>query len=1365
MSTESRNQEFSIEENDNHIQSKVIDEQSWSAILPYLPGVLVESIYHNPERNPPWIDPIVGSLLLADISGFTRMSEQLATVGKEGAEWLTDIINDYFHSMLDIATKNGGTNLKFGGDALLILFQGDNHAYRAVNAAIEMQRTTRKFAAYHAGRYRFHLNMTIGVHSGTFWSAVAGLPGQRMQHFILGEATSHLCEIESATSAGRLCISDATLSMLGELCITEPHGNIHRVLRLKRLHLTPYTVEYRLPPVLRTGELFAYLPPTVIESLKNGINLQYTIGEHRKVTIAFINLLEINEVLDERGPEVLLAEIQQYLSLIVRLTEQYGGFIASNDVYNVGLKLIVVFGAPVAHEHDSANALRFSLELNQEIARLNTRIHHRIGINSGFVFAGDVGPFYSRQYTVMGDAVNLAARLMSAASPDQTLLSGHVSSEAGYSFLTQQLPPIRVKGKVEPVPICLLQGEQTVEYYEAAKDFGTLFGREDEVESFKQICHQVENGKARTIVISGEAGIGKSRLFHEFQKYVYSLGWKIHTGDCHSYTIAKPYTPWIQILQSFFNISHTDTLEKRTEKVLSIIKSIIPDRQDEACLLNVLLDLNIPSSDVVRILDEESRRNRLFDLITSILQSVAKESPTLILMEDFHWVDRSSIQLTSRIATGMGSSPLLLCLIMRPTRETSLNLPQNSTITFNLTELPEQAALQIVNNVVNRPDLPKHITDIIIAKAKGNPLFLEEIATSLNQSGVIDQILEMPLSRVVEQIALLDIPDRVQSVIMARFDTITQVSKEIARIAAVIGSDFNFTVLHSFPELDFSSVTINTSLSELTHLGIISPEEDVLEPSFRFKHTLIREVIYDSLSFNRRRNLHHYYANYMEEANIEQLEPFYEALAYHYGQSRDNPKTRTYSIKSAKKAQQVFAHEEAIEYYRRCLDTIVEKSGQEFAQRSYLLERIGDCYEVSGFHEEAVRTFLSALRQWHSAARRKTTLSTIPSDLDDGIPFKVRETVLCHKIGVSYERNSDYDLSLNFLELAAQALPPRRPLEATRINITKSLALFRKGRYEEAIKWGRLGLTVSHRSGDQRNLAYAYNILANSYHEMGNFKKAIRCRLSAIRLYDELGDLLGQSDANNNLGACYQYLGNLDKALHHFEVSLNIDERIGNLVNAAIGHNNIGEVLLMKGNTEAAISHLQKVVQTYEQIGDPMAATGLALINLSRAYQCQQDYQIAYESLKRGERLLRKAGARGLLTEARLQRAELHLETGRTDSALRTCQQALNETRKLGMKLFEARGLRIMGCITMKLGRYTRAEDNLRESVDLASQLSADYEKGIALLCLARLYGNQGQEKKSRHQYQISLRKALAIFQRIGAQSQLSQALRFQNNL
>jgi tetratricopeptide (TPR) repeat protein len=264
--------------------------------------------------------------------------------------------------------------------------------------------------------------------------------------------------------------------------------------------------------------------------------------------------------------------------------------------------------------------------------------------------------------------------------------------------------------------------------------------------------------------------------------------------------------------------------------------------------------------------------------------------------------------------------------------------------------------------------------------------------------------------------------------------------------------------------------------------------------------------------------------------------------------------------------------------------------------------------------------------------------------------------------------------------------------------------------------------------------------------------------LIAITLFEEAGDLYGQSSINNNLGNCYVQLGNLDKALHYFEAGLKIDERIGYLTALVVKHNNIGEVLLIQGHLEEAVSHLQEVVATYERTGNPIAVTGLALVNLSRAHQKQQHYEKAMEHLQYGIKLLQKARAPTLLTEAYLQEAELRLETDHIDSALRICQQTLKKVRQMNIKLLEARGLRILGRIDLARGLYEQAEANIQQSIILTQSLNADYERGLSLLYLAELYGKYNNKKNYRYRGQLNLRQATDIFHQIGAKRELAYA-------
>ncbi len=1345
-------------------RSLALTPELWSAAVPYLPGILLEEITRHPERNSPWINSVEGSLVFADISGFTTMSEKLAESGKEGAEWLTEFINTYFQLMLDISREYAGINLKFGGDALLLLFRGDNHAMRAVTAALGMKRVTRKYSNFKMGNNRFHIGMTIGIHSGNFWFAVAGIPGVRMQDFILGQQTSYVAEVEAAATGSELLVSQATYDLLEGNIVSEIKGEFHLITRLfKKIPLNSFEngIENLRPA---TDELLSYLPPPIIQLIQSDITDRGIEGLHRKVNVIFINVTGVNDLLENQKPEALLGELQQYVELVIELAEQYSGFLVSNDISSSGVKLIILFGAPVAHEQDSANAFRFAIELNHTLPRLNININHQIGINNGFVFAGDIGSTYRRQYTVMGDAVNLAARLMSSAELNQILVSEQVAKEAGSDFIITQLPPIKVKGKLYPIKIGSLEDVKQINDLAPSPKDGALFGRKIEVNKFKDIWESIEDGKGRTVLISGEAGIGKSRLLQHFQRYLTERKCTIYSGACYSHTERKPFTPWIHILNSFFGIDVKDESDVKNEKVLSAIQRRCPSSLEIAPLFNSLLGLAIPTSPLVESLDDKTRHSRLFELITELLTTTATETPLAILIDNLHWADYSSLELINHLSANINTSRLLLCLTQRPKDSLDVKLSPGA-VYFKLEELSDKDALQLIEQILDVPGLPEQLARIIISKGKGNPLFLNEIVQTLKQSGNLERILGATSLSLAKEMASLEIPDRIQSLIMSRIDALSESGKELLRIASVVGYTFEPSTIKMLVDPIPDDTFLSKRLQELESFDLINPEEGNTESTYQFKQNLIQEVAYQSLLFARRRELHHRVATFFEESYSNQLEGMYEVLVHHYSNSHDDFKTRFFANKAADKARAVFAHEEAIEYYQLGINTLSETDPFEVAQRSYFVEKIGDSYEGSGQHSEAAHNYSKALRQWTKANRKSFEIKALPVDLSLGAPLKTRASILHHKMAVSCERNSDYDLALKQLELSLKELPPRQPSQTAKIIVTKSLSLFRKGLYEEAIYWGRLGLSLARRSSDSHDLAYAYNILASSYLDIGNIKKSIRYRESAIRLYDQLGNVPGLAQAHNNLGASFQALGDQNMALHHFELSLGMCERVGNFTNTAIAHNNIGEELLILGKLDESIDHLNKVIETYEAKGEPLAACGLALVNMSRAYQNKQDFKQAFNFLNRGIELLRKARDRGLLAEAILQQAELQLATSQTVQAVRTCNRALNDTQELGLKLLEARGLHIMGRVNAVNGLYKEGENRLKQSMSLANSINADYEKGVALMHLATLYSMQKPNKTVIKRCLTALNKAAVIFKQVGAVVELEKVLNMKNSL
>ncbi|MBI2172410.1 MAG: tetratricopeptide repeat protein [Chloroflexi bacterium] len=1336
----------------------VLDAAAWAAAVPYLPQVLLDSVRRNPHLPPSWIEAVDGTLLFSDIAGFTQLSERLTQMGKEGAEALTDVINRYFDGLLGIARRHGGANIKFGGDALLLLFTGDDHAHRAVLAAFAMQRVTRQFGTVRAQSYRVRLQMKVALHSGTFWSATAGLPGRRMQHFILGTGTARIAQVEDVAHAGEVLASEATQALVSPWAAMEPYNGAYRILRLAgrgpaRAALVEKEEDSSLMP-----DLLAYIPPPVAQQLRGAGQAAEMEGEHRKVSTMFIHLLGVNELLERDGPAVLLDELQRYVAALVRLGEQYGGFVAANDISGHGVKLIVLFGAPVAHEEDSTNALRLALHLRRELPQLDVHLSQRIGVNTGFVFAGNVGPAYRREYTVMGDAVNVAARLMGAAASEQILVSGQTMDEAGSGFVVQHLEPITVKGKKAPLSVVALEGERDITASRDEERPVMLVGREAELETLFRVCTEVEGGNEKCAVISGETGMGKSLLLLAFTDLLKRRGWVVHLGHSYSHTAGVPFGPWLEILHAVFQLAPADDEGTRTAKVVAVIERLRPELLNTAPLLNALLSLAIPDTDLTRSFNEETRRRRLFDLIADVLKPAATESPVAVFLDDVHWADQSSLQLLSHVSNRMGNGRLLVGATHRPQEGLQLALPPASTVTIALGELPEKAAVQIVEESLNLSLLPSQVKEAILAKARGNPLFLEQVARSLQQSGALTPKGKGLVLGRAEQMALLNIPDRLQGLVMSRIDALKHASREALRIASVIGSAFDLSVLKSAASLELGGPQLETAVQDLTQLGLFQAQEGVPEPAYRFREALFQEVAYESLSFARRRALHHRVASYLEEAYGSRLKSTYEALALHYGRSGDFPKTLLYATSAGDKAREVFAHEEAIAYYQQGISSLKSLGSSIVPLGSHLLERIGDCYEVSGHHTEAARHFYRALRVWRGAQRHPILSPPVAQELLKGLPTTAREAALCTKIGVSHEHGSDYGASLRWLESAIRALPPRQPLPAARAYVAKGVSLFRQGRYQEAIAWGQRGLAVSRRLGDRRQLAYAHDMVATSYVELGNLARAVRHRHAAIRMYDELGDVSGQASANNNLGTCYHLLGLLDQALSCYDASLKACQRLGNPLRAAVAHNNMGEVYLIQGHVPEAQEHLTQVVETFQRVGEPLAATGFALINLSKASQRRHQPKEAWDNLRRGVTLLRKAGARGLLTEAFLQQAELEMEDGLVELATRTCGRALGSAREMGMQLQEARGLCIEGRIAMARHDPAQAEERLRQSIALAEGTGAQYERGVALLNLAKIYLNDGQGGASRKSGSLPLRRATSIFRRLGAEIELAQA-------
>ena len=1304
---------------------RTADHFDQDTLRAYLPATLVDHWARCPDQQPVWGAWLSGSLMFCDISGFTAMSENLARLGKEGAELMAGVLNRFFERMIALADGWGGAQMKFGGDAMLLFYSGERHAERAVAAGLEMQAAMKDFKHLVVGRDMYRLQMRIAIHSGRFFGASVGQADGVLHYMLVGPDVNRTAQIEGAGDPGQVVLSASSAAQMGPQCRLAPLKS--GVSRVRRLEPPPRPESGAVKDAPR-DVLKRYLLPSLATPLFDH-RLPSLSGEHRRVTAVFINLLGISPALEAQGEDQALTQADAYVKILIEVLERHGGFLAGSDLAQEGDKLICLFGAPVSVEDGEASALRAVLELDRQLTASGLALRHRIGISAGSVFAGEIGSSSRREYTVIGDSVNLAARLMAAASPSEILVSKATIERAGSGFEARRLKPLQVKGKAAPVPVFrLTRAEPELHREPAGAESIPLVGREEELAALLRLAEDASShSRRRAAYLCGDAGIGKSRLTAEISTRLEAAGWQATWASCQMHTSRTPFGPWREPLRRLLGIDANDGPRVAAEKLGAAIAKAAPEKAFIGSLVGGLLALPFDEDPSLASLEPAERRGLLISLLDELIVAASNERPLLLLFEDAHWADSSSMDLLAAILTHK-ESRLFAIVTSRNARPAPSIVQAVEPTVIHLHELAVAASRSLIASATN---LSGADLERVVARAQGNPLYLHEIA----RIGIV---------------AGGSLPDNVNDVILARLDRLPPEEKAVLRLASVIGSTFSLEALDALAAGSLNNHVVAQALEELQTLGF-TRRHTTESSSFFFSHVLTREVAYETLPYAQRRQLHRRVAQYIEGRETAP-EPVCELLLHHYELAEDAPKVVRYGAMSGGRAAAVFATDQAMEYYSLSLATLAGLSGRFERDRSLLLERLADCLDTVGRHGEAAEMFITSLNEWR-AGRHRSRL------VDAGPAPRPHEADLCRKVAVSYERRSDYDESLNWVNEAIRVLPKRPGLVGAQVYATKSLALFRKGLYHHAVLWGRRGLSAASRGDDLRQQAYAHHILSGSHRELGRLKRALYHDRSSARLYHELGDLPGIARANSNLGLSYQMLGVLDAARYHYQVALNADERVANVSHAAIVRNNMAEVLLVQGYLGEAEAHLNEVVAAHRKGIARTALAGLAEVNLSRCSLRQGDLTTAWRHLGRGLRLLKSVGAEGLHTEALLQRVELWLAEGDANRARRDVRRILKIVRELEAGVLEARAERLLGRAEAALGAPEASRSHLRQSIVIARHSGAGYEEALALIELGRvlLASPRGRGRASR-----PLQRAASILSRMDAIIDLADVGRLQ---
>jgi len=1069
------------------------------------------------------------AVLLADISGFTPLTESFMQRGLVGAEEISRLLNDYFGKLIELITAHGGDIVKILGDALLAFWPAVDEELpmvvcRASQCGLALQSEFNNYEVVDG----VHLSMKVGIGAGECSVAsIGGLHGC-WTFLVAGAPFAQMVALDEHVQSGDVVLSPEAWELMRNYGVGQPLTDGH--VWLTSLNKT---LSLRLLPALTLSPdaeaaLRVYVPNMVLSR----IDVEQTewLSELRRVTTLFINLT----CLDCTASNVL-NQLQDAMQVVQHILHRYEGSFVQIQTDEKGTAVVAAFGLPpLTHEDDAIRGVKAAIAMQSEFRQL--RLHTSIGITTGQVFCGPIGNATRHEYTIYGDVVNLAARLMQAAQEDEVLCDVTTYDGAHTNLMFDKLPPFVLKGKMSPVPVYRAKGEVRTNSITHP-----MIGRQTEKALLTERLQALQNGIGGVVLIEGEAGIGKTRLVEDLLQAAQGLDLRCLVGAGDSIEKSTPYQAWRSVFNQLFGLDTFPNPKAKHAHVLAELQQE-PELLRLAPLLDAVLPLDIPDNEITSQMVGQVRAENIHEILVRLLQKKTTQEPLLLILDDAHWLDSASWALALRVSRDVHS--LFLTVTTRPMANPFppeyIQLRDalgTQHLLLNVLSASESSAL--VCQWLGAPRVSESVISLIYKRTEGNPFFMEEMAYALRDSGLVviaDGECNIPSD--VDNLDTLALPDTIQGLITSRIDQLMPSQQLTLKVASVIGPTFTFDVLESIYPIESDKPQLKEHLDALDRLGIISREKSEPTLTYSFRHSITQEITYNLMLFAQRRQLHRAVAEWYERIHADELSPFYPLLAHHWSKAEHILMAIDYLEKAGKDALRNFANEEAIAFFEQVLayDTETDANIDKMRRAHWELQ-LGEAYVNQSKYSEGGEHLEAglALLELQVPNRRVSQVLKLVCQISKQILFRMfparylgrqsdqSATLLpgarsYGKLAEVYYYANQVTLSLyaalRSLNLAESAgLSPELARGYAAVGALTGLIPLRK----VAESYCRRALDVAHMVNDLSAHTFVSMAVGYYYIGVGNWAKARKLFEQIVEISERLGDERRWEDGIDNL--------------------------------------------------------------------------------------------------------------------------------------------------------------------------------------------------------------------------------------------------------